>query len=90
MSFTETEISELENMLDDAANIPQAVAQFHSRFPGKSVTRCDASDMGAENPYRTFNGFGLYFVDGRDHCWQITGNPNVATGIVIAKRSNAL
>ncbi len=89
MPFTDSEISELEIMLDDAVSVPQAVAQFHCRFPGKSVTRCDASDMGSEDPFRSFRGFGLYFVDGRDHCWQITGNPKMATGIVIAKYKNA-
>jgi hypothetical protein len=62
------------------------LADFRSRFPGLSLTRCDASDMGSEAPYREFPSCNLYLVDGSDHCWRITGDPTAATGIVVASR----
>lgn len=87
MPFSDEEISRLETLLQEAAGVPQAAAQVHCLFPGKSVTRCDASDMGAESPYRRFDAFDLHLVDGRDHCWRITGAPAEATGIVLARRA---
>lgn len=64
------------------------LADFRSRFPGLSLTRCDASDMGGEAPYREYPAFDLYLVDGSDHCWHLTGDPAAATGIVVAARRN--
>jgi len=62
------------------------LADFRSRFPGLSLTRCDAGDMGGETPYREYPSFNLYLVDGRDHCWRLTGDPAAATGVVVAAR----
>ena len=62
------------------------LADFRSRFPGLSLTRCDASDMSGEAPYCEYPSFNLYLVDGRDHCWHLTGDPAAATGIVVAAR----
>lgn len=87
MPFTDEEIFRLMSLLQDAEGVPQAVAQTHCLFPDKTVTRCDASDMGTDVPYRPFPGFDLYLVDGRNHCWRITGEPAEATGIVLARRS---
>jgi len=70
--------------------VPQAggnpLANFRADFPGLSLTRCDASDMGGETPYREYAFFDLYLVDGRDHCWRLTADPEAATGIVVAAR----
>ncbi len=84
MSISHTEIHELESLLTDVGGGPQAVAQIHCRFPNMTVTRCDASDMSSEDPFLRFSGFDLFFVDGRSHCWSITGDPTSATGIVLA------
>jgi hypothetical protein len=87
MSFTATELTQLESLLAAGDGGPQLVAEFRSRFPGRSLTRCDVSDMGAEAPFRQFSQVDLYLVDGRDHCWHITGDPALATGVVLAKRT---
>ena len=63
------------------------LAEFRSRFPGLSLTRCDAGDMSSEQVFREYPKFKLYLVDGRDHCWHITDDPAAATGIVVAARN---
>ena len=63
------------------------LADFRSCFPGLSLTRCDAGDMSGEAPYREYPSFNLYLVDGRDHCWHLTGDPAAATGVVVAARN---
>jgi hypothetical protein len=42
-----------------------------------------------ETPFRQYAGFDLYLVDGSSHCWSLTDNPELATGLVIAARRGA-
>jgi hypothetical protein len=86
MPFTSSEIAQLRTLIADSDGGPQLTGEFRRQFPGRSLTRCDQSDMGAETPYAQYPQLDLYFVDGRDHCWQITGDPTLATGVVLAKR----
>lgn len=82
MAISEQALAGIEALL--AAG--EGTAEFRRRFPGLSLTRCDASDMSGQTPFRRYPKFDLYLVDGRDHCWQITPDPARATGIVVAAR----
>ena len=64
------------------AAVVRAVKQRH---PELSVTGTFASIM-AEEPYRSEARFDLFLVNGSGHCWTITGEPDAATGVVIAQR----
>lgn len=86
MSLSAAEISELEALLAVSDGDAQLAQEFRARFPGRSLTRCDESDMGGDEPFRRFAAVDLYLVDGRDHCWHITGDPGLATGVVVARR----
>jgi hypothetical protein len=83
--FTATELAQLEALISASDGGSRVVGEFRSRFPGRSLTRCDVSDMGAEEPFKQFSQVDLYLVDGRNHCWHITGDPALATGVVLAK-----
>ena len=87
MSFSAAELSDLESMLAPSDGGAQLAADFRRRYPGRSLTRCNISDMGTEAAYRQFAAFDLYLVDGREHCWHITDDPVTATGIVVARRA---
>lgn len=63
----------------------ERAADFRERFPGLSFTPCSSSDMNGERPFRSYPGFDLYLVDGRDHCVSFTPDPTNATGIVVAR-----
>ena len=67
----------------------QAAAIIRQRFPRLSVTRCDPSDLGGEMPFREYERFDLYLVNGSSHCWQLTAKPEEATGLVIVPRAPA-
>lgn len=84
MSFTASEIDQIEALLSGGQAIPDILAAFRSRFPGRSLTRCDASDLSGELPFRRLAKADLYLVDGRDHCWRITADLASATGLVLA------
>ncbi|MGO9514125.1 MAG: hypothetical protein ACLP2F_10845 [Steroidobacteraceae bacterium] len=86
MSFTAAEVSQLESLLALSDGGAQAALDFRSRFPGRSLTRCDALDMGTDEPFLRFAALDVYLVDGRDHCWRLTDDPAAATGVVLARR----
>lgn len=84
MALTGDEIDEIDALLRDAEASSGAIADLRRRFPRLSLTRCDASDVDAERPFRTYHRFHLYLVDGAAHCWQLTPDPERATGLVVA------
>ncbi len=62
---------------------------LRQQLPKLSLTRCDASDIDAETPFRAFPRFTLYLVDGADHCWKLTSDPARATGLVVVQHKVA-
>jgi len=84
MSFTDSELEQLALLLATDHPASHLVAQFRGRFPGRSITRCDASDINVEQPFRQFACADLYLVNGRNHCWEITNDPSLATGVLLA------
>ena len=86
MALAPDDITAIEGLLGSAEGEPGAVEAVRAQFPGLSMTRCDQSDVDAEDPFREYAAFNLYLVDGSDHCWHLTADPSVATGIVIAKK----
>lgn len=54
-------------------------------FPGLNFVRLSARDID-EPPFRAMEDYNLYLLDAREHCVQITSDPSVATGVVVAQR----
>ena len=87
MALETDELAMLDELLTAVASADaSALAGIRQRFPWLSLTRCDASDMDAETPFRVYPGLSLYLVDASDHCWRITSDPTRATGLVLARR----
>jgi hypothetical protein len=85
MAITDSELKQIETLFAARAADGGLVAEFRRRFPGLSLTRCAASDLNGEQPYRRTSGFDLHLVDRSDHCWRLTADPARATGIVLAQ-----
>ncbi|MGO9037130.1 MAG: hypothetical protein ACLPX1_02970 [Steroidobacteraceae bacterium] len=84
MPFTASEIDRIEALLSGGDTEPDVLTVFRKSFPGRSLTRCQASDISEELPFRRLPKADLYLVDGRNHCWRITTDPASATGVVLA------
>ncbi len=56
---------------------------LRDRLPGLRVSQCPASDVNDE-PYRSGEIFDLHLLDTRDHCWKMTSDIEVATGVLLA------
>jgi hypothetical protein len=84
MGLSDQDFAAIDSMLAGGADA-SGLAEFRGRFPSLSPTRCDASDIDAETPYREYPGLSLFLVDAHDHCWRITSDPARATGIVVAR-----
>lgn len=86
MAITDTDFAEIETLLAGGAASAAFTGEFRRRFPGLTFTRCAASDVDHEVPYRRYPGFDLHLVDRSNHCWRMTADPGRATGIVLAAR----
>jgi hypothetical protein len=89
MALGSDDLGRIDALLAAAAQGEDPLPDCRARFPGLSLTRCEASDMSGEAPFRAYTGFYLYLVDGTGHCWHITDDPACATGIVVAVRPAA-
>lgn len=83
--LTADKLGEIETMLADPHADASVLADFRQRFPGVSLTRCDASDVEVEKPYKEFPRFTLYLVSAINHCVSITSDPAFATGIIVVQ-----
>ncbi len=86
MGLSPADIDEIGALLGAAEASTGTLAALRARFPKLSLTRVDASDPGMETPFRQYARFDLYLVNGSGHCWSLTGNPELATGLVVAAR----
>ena len=86
MPLSEDALTRIEAALSAPDADPAALADVRRDFPGLSLTRCDVSDLGVEQPFRQYQRFNLYLVDASDHCWRLTADPARATGVVVAAK----
>lgn len=86
MAITDRDFTEIETLLVGGVAGVSLSVEFRQRFPGLTLTRCAASDVDQEVPFRRYPGFDLHLVDRSDHCWHMTADPGRATGIVLATR----
>ncbi|ACK52523.1 conserved hypothetical protein [Methylocella silvestris BL2] len=86
MTLDEQSLGAISAFLATAELDPAALAELRRRFPGLPLSRCDASDVADETPYRSFERCNLYLLDGRDHCVKLTTDPSCATGVVLASK----
>ena len=84
MGLSTQDLAEIDGLFAGADGETQAIEALRRRFPSLSLTRCDASDVDAEQPFRQYPAFNLYLVDAADHCWRLTSDPERATGLVMA------
>ncbi len=86
MGLSAADIEEISALLGAPDAGAAALTQLRARFPQLSLTRADPSDIGMEPPFRQYERFDLYLVDGSSHCWSLTGAPELATGLVVTAR----
>jgi hypothetical protein len=83
MALSTDELVRLDALLGGADAETGVLATVRQQFPGLSLTRCDASDIYHETPFREYPRFSVYLVDGSTHCWAITADAARATGLVV-------
>ena len=86
MPLNEDAMARIDAALGPEDANPAALTGFRRDFPGLSLTRCDLSDLGVEEPFRQYPRFNLFLVDASEHCWRFTGDPARATGLVVAAK----
>jgi hypothetical protein len=83
--LTAENLAQIEALLGGPEAEPSVLQDFRQRFPGISLTQCDASDVDADRPYKEFERFTLYLVSALNHCVTVTRDPSIATGIIVVQ-----
>lgn len=60
--------------------------ELRRAFPGMHFTFCFDDDVLVDQPIASCEGFNLYLVDTGNHCFSLTSDMQVATGLVVAER----
>ncbi|HYN79231.1 MAG TPA: DUF6129 family protein [Lamprocystis sp. (in: g-proteobacteria)] len=67
----------------------QTISALREAFKPIHFTYCLDDDIGTgigvPEPVRATAAFNLYLVDGQGHCMRFTGDPDAATGVVLAE-----
>lgn len=84
MCISPETLSEIEAALTEFHNLsPNPLALLRSCFPELSFVRLSAGDID-DAPFRKLPHYNLYLLDIREQNVQITNDPEIATGVVIA------
>lgn len=86
MALSESVLAGIRDLAASRASDPGLAELIRERLPEITVSRCDASDLGMEVPFLSLEGVDIHLVDGSGHCWSITGEPELATGVLLARR----
>jgi hypothetical protein len=89
MAITTEALELVDSLLSAVDPGALALATLRQRLPGITVTQCAKSDVDMEEPFREYQSFTLYLVDGADHCWRLTSDPGRATGLIVASNRGA-
>lgn len=58
---------------------------LRTAFPDMHFTFCLDDDVISDSPASELPGFNLYLVDSSSHCLCLTGDPEQASGLVVAE-----
>lgn len=79
---------QLARIAEFARQIPPSkslMMQLRSSFPDIHFTYCMDDDVTEAAPVLEAPAFNLYLIDSRHHCLGFTGDPEVASGVVVAE-----
>lgn len=79
-------ISRVKDLLSEQGVDEASVSSLRGLFPGVHFTYCSEDDIHSGRPVEETEQFNIYLVDSREHCLVLTGDPEIATGLVIAER----
>ncbi|MFZ5579897.1 MAG: DUF6129 family protein [Pseudomonadota bacterium] len=78
-------LDEVRRVLVSSLDMTGAASSLRGLYPGVHFTVCSENDMPARQPpFMSCEGFDLYLADAGQHCIQLTGSLENASGVVIA------
>ena len=86
MAISADLMEKIDAVLTQASADGSTLARLRGLVDGITATRCDASDLADDQPFRSYERCALYLLDGRDHCMKITDDPTAATGLVVVAK----
>ena len=77
-------IEQIQALLTASSATAERINSVRKSFPDLAITRCDATDVDAEQPWIEGLDLNVYLLDTSEHCVRITQTPANATGLIIA------
>jgi hypothetical protein len=74
-----------QQLLDLTDETSNPLTLLKQQFPHIHFLRMAASDID-QTAFRSLPRFDLHLLDGREHCVQLTADPEAATSIVLAAK----
>ena len=82
--ITQRQLADIARLTADRGLDHTTASHLRQVYPGTYFTYCLDDDINDMEPALESVGFNLYLVDGSQHCLRLTGDLQVATGIVLA------
>ena len=82
--ITPRQLNDIARLATDRGLDHTTVSRLRQVYPGTYFTYCLDDDINDMEPALEGAGFNLYLVDGRQHCLRLTGDLQIATGVVLA------
>jgi hypothetical protein len=82
-------VGDANRLFAEGAGLTAVLAALRAAHAGIGLTFHGATESALiETPFQEEERYLLFLVDRRNHCWTITGNPEHATGLVLAERED--
>lgn len=79
------QLGEVRSWIAERVTSVTLQSDLRRRFPEMHFTFCSDDDVMVDQPISSCEGFNLYLVDTSNHCFSLTGDMQVATGLVVAE-----
>jgi hypothetical protein len=83
--ISQQQLVEITHFVEAKGLSDVTVSGLRADYPGMHFTYCMDDDVTTVDPIQERENFNIYLVDARQHCLQLTNDPNVATGLVLAE-----
>lgn len=76
---------EIAAICDSRGVDDSVIMTLRQQYPDIHFTYCMDDDIPNHEPIIEYTGFNLYLIDGREHCFCLTRDYDIATGVVVAE-----
>jgi len=87
MAVAAEQVAEIAGIIGGGQERHKVVEHLRASYPALQFSSCSEDDITEDvEPAAVTEAFELYLLDGSGHCLRLTGDPEAATGLVLAEK----